>query len=161
MTKPGQNGEARKPVDRFFYSPLRRAAKIAGSPIRRLMAAAFLPLGVASCQSTGTASFAVPAGVARQLSFVAAVNEDCSSLGDTEVRVTRRPEHGAVDVRSAPGHTGFPDSNPRHACNTRTVPGQQVWYTPAAAIFGNDRVDLETIYPNGGDVHASYSIVVR
>jgi hypothetical protein len=143
-----------------LFSPLPNAVRGMKIPVRAFAALSLLPL-VAGCQTTGPATFTVPAGVPRQINFFAAVNEDCSSGGDVLVRIIRAPEHGSADVRSAPGHTIFPASNPRHLCDTGTVPGQQVWYTPAPGFVGRDQVDIETIFPNGADAHQSYSLLVR
>ena len=116
---------------------------------------------LSGCQSTGQGAYTVPVGTPRQLDAEYSVHEDCSSLGDVVVRITRQPEHGSVEVRSGEVHTNFPDSNPRHVCNARTVAGKQVWYIPAAGFAGDDHFALEAIYPSGGSREVNFAITVR
>jgi hypothetical protein len=161
MHEPKLRDHVPKKIASSLDSPLRSAVRRVRIPVGAFAALSLLPLGIAGCQTTGPSSFTVPAGVPRQIGFFATVNEDCSSVGDVLVRITRAPEHGSADVRSAPGHAIFPESNPRHRCDAGTVPGQQVWYTPAPGFVGRDQVDVETIFPNGVDARQSLSLLVR
>jgi hypothetical protein len=118
-------------------------------------------IALAGCQSTGPSAFTIPVGSPREVGVEYSVNEDCSSVGDTVVRVTQQPEHGSVEVRSGAVHTRFADSNPRHACNARTVDGKQIWYNPASGFAGDDHFAIEAIYPSGGSHESSFAVTVR
>jgi hypothetical protein len=43
----------------------------------------------------------VASGTNRRIGFVYALNPDCSASGDVNVRVTKQPEHGTVEVGAA------------------------------------------------------------
>jgi hypothetical protein len=102
------------------------------APVKKLSSLALLVIGLSACQPAGTSTFTVPVGVSREVGFHYSLNQDCSSLGDIDVRVVEPPQHGTLEIRTGPVHPNFPETNPRFVCNTRTVPGKQDWYTPAA-----------------------------
>src|SRR5215472_1505546 len=41
----------------------------------------------------------VPSGANQRIEFITALNPDCTSSGDVDVRVTKQPEHGKLDMR--------------------------------------------------------------
>src|SRR5262245_16455557 len=64
-----------------------------------------------------------------KLSFFAAVNPDCSAMGDPTVRITQDAEHGRVTTPSGRDFPSFSEPNVRTVCNTRRVQGRIVSYT--------------------------------
>jgi dienelactone hydrolase len=87
----------------------------------------------------------VLAGVAKRLYFASSVNLDCSSRGLPPVSVTHPPAHGTATV--VPGQ-GFPSFYPQSAyapCNTVSVLGSGVVYTPAPGFSGEDAFTIEEV----------------
>src|SRR5260370_7967374 len=50
----------------------------------------------------------VTSGTNQRIGFFYAVNPDCSASGDVNVRVTKQPEHGAVETTAATDFPTFP-----------------------------------------------------
>ena len=88
----------------------------------------------------------VASGTNQQISFFYAVNPDCSASGDVNVRVTKQPEHGAVETTAATDFPTFPKENMRARCNNRKVRGVQVNYKSAEKYVGADTLDLLVLF---------------
>jgi len=106
-------------------------------------------------------NFTVPINAARKIAFYYSINEDCSSLGETVVRITSQPRHGNASVKLGRDHPNFNQSNPRNACNTRQVPSTQVWYKPERNYVGPDSATLDVIFPHGTTRQDTITIDVR
>jgi hypothetical protein len=78
----------------------------------------------------------VTSGTNQRIGFFYAVNPDCSASGDVNVRVTKQPEHGAVETTAATDFPTFPKQNMRARCNNRKVRGVQVNYKSAEKYVG-------------------------
>ncbi len=65
----------------------------------------------------------VPTGIKRDIGFFAALNPDCSSVGDAVVRVIKQPQNGTVDIEPGGGYTNFAEKNQRYACNKKISQG--------------------------------------
>ena len=112
-------------------------------------------------QIAEASDFVVPMNQSRKVNHGMAINQDCTSMGETVARVETSPQHGTVSIKKGTDHPGFPQSNPRSACNVRSLPSMQVWYSPAHGYTGPDSVSIEMIYPNGASEKRTIAIDVR
>src|SRR6516162_5660831 len=55
----------------------------------------------------------VAAGTKQRIDFYAALNPDCSAVGDINVRVTKQPDHGTVETTGSTDYVHFPKENIR------------------------------------------------
>jgi hypothetical protein len=90
-----------------------------------------------------------------------AINLDCSSMGNTTLRVTSAPQHGTITMRRGKGFPVFSMSNPRHDCNTRKVDSMFVDYRPEAGFTGTDYFTIDAFFPNGVERADDYQITVK
>ena len=67
-------------------------------------------------------------GAKQRIGFYSALNPDCSSIGDVNVRVTKQPEHGVVETLVRTDYVRFPKENIRFKCNQLKVKGTLVNY---------------------------------
>src|SRR6476469_10073649 len=70
----------------------------------------------------------VASGTNQRIGFFYAVNPDCSASGDINIRVTKQPEHGTLQIAAATSFPNFERENIRYRCNQNKVRGQQVNY---------------------------------
>ena len=103
----------------------------------------------------------VPTGKKRLVGFFAAVNPDCSSVGEADARVTKQPDNGTVEVENGTGFTNYPDNNQRHPCNLKQTPGLRVNYTSKEGFIGKDTFEIEFLGAMGGDVVWKYTVTVK
>ena len=103
----------------------------------------------------------VTSGTNQRIGFFYAVNPDCSASGDVNVRVTKQPEHGAVETTAATDFPTFPKENMRARCNNRKVRGVQVNYKSAEKYVGADTLDLLVLFPGGFGQEVHLNINVR
>jgi hypothetical protein len=89
------------------------------------------------------------AGKAMKVNRAMAMNPDCSSTGNPEYRIFRGPQHGTLSVRKGKDFPRYPESNPRHVCNTRASSAVQLWYTATRGYTGGDEFAFMIIYPGG------------
>ena len=100
----------------------------------------------------------VASGITQRIDFYAALNPDCSAIGDVNVRVTKQPEHGTVESLPA---TDYPQKeNIRSKCNDHKVRGLQVNYKSAEKYVGSDELELLVLFP-GFAWKVRYNIDVR
>ena len=129
-----------------------------------LRSAAFLLLvghdAVAQSLPPANLSPVVPSGVKRQLAFVSALNPDCSSAGEIEVRVVRSPKNGTVEIENGFGYPNYDEKNQRYSCNTRLVQGVRISYSSAEGFIGKDQFDLD-LFALSADVIWKYSVTVK
>src|SRR5262249_53526050 len=102
-----------------------------------------------------TAVKSVIAGGQLKLAFFNSTNPDCSSRGQSSVRLIRGPEHGRVNARQT---SDFPSS--RSQCHPRRVPGTAFYYQSERGFAGTDHVEAEVIFPSGNLRRYSYAINV-
>jgi hypothetical protein len=102
----------------------------------------------------------VPSGTNQRIEFVTAINPDCTSSGDINVRVSKQPEHGKVEVTSTSHFPHFSKESVRSKCNQQKVKGVLVNYK-AEKYVGDDAFDLLIIYPGGLAREVHYDISVR
>jgi hypothetical protein len=125
------------------------------------MAALLSCATTASQAQTQTVSRAAASGVPLNLTFTGWINPDCTSGGQTTVRLVERPQHGQTRIRAARDFPTFRPGNVRIVCNTHRVPGIAAYYVSQRGYFGPDSTTIEIIYPNGRLIHRTYVISVR
>jgi hypothetical protein len=103
----------------------------------------------------------VPSGQSVKLTFVAAVNPDCSPAGMPTVRVTQGPQHGRVNLVRGRDFVYFQPSNIRSVCNQRRVSGIGIHYQSQRGYTGYDAVGLEVFFPTGTYRRGTFNVVVR
>jgi hypothetical protein len=96
-----------------------------------------------------------------KLNFSNAINPDCSSVGETVVRLTQAPQHGKITISKASDFPSFPKSNARRDCNKKRVAGTQTVYVSEPGYSGTDSAAIEIIFPTGGTARRSYTITVK
>jgi hypothetical protein len=103
----------------------------------------------------------VASGTNQRIGFFYAVNPDCSAGGDINIRVVKRPEHGAVETAAATDFPNFERENIRYRCNRHKVRGQQVNYKSAEKYIGSDTLELLVLLPGGFAQEVHINIDVR
>src|SRR5436305_11571686 len=96
-----------------------------------------------------------------KLNFSNETNPDCSSVGETVVRLTQAPQHGKVTISKVSDFPSFPKGNSRRDCNKKRVAGTQTTYVSERGYTGTDAAAIEIIFPTGATARRSYSINVR
>src|SRR5262249_47579515 len=74
----------------------------------------------------------------QRIGFFTSVTPECASAGEVEVRVTKQPEHGMVEITAATNYPNYPKENIRSKCNERKGKGMQVNYKSAEKYVGDD-----------------------
>src|SRR5262249_14726162 len=95
------------------------------------------------------------------IGFFYSLNPDCTASGDTEIRITKQPEHGSVETPPTTNFPNYPKESNRYKCNEQKVRGGQVTYKSAEKYTGNDEFDLLVLFPSGGAWEVHYGINVR
>lgn len=100
-------------------------------------------------------------GSLQKLDFQYSINPDCTSVGETKIRVTRPPSHGALKIEAVEDYTAFAKSNPRYDCNKQRVPGMMIYYQSGAGYTGEDSAKVEVSYPDGTVRSIAYTLVIK
>jgi hypothetical protein len=103
----------------------------------------------------------VASGTNQRIGFFYAVNPDCSANGDVNIRVTKQPDHGAVETAAATDFPSFERENIRYRCNQQKVRGQQVNYKSTEKYTGSDTLELLVLFPGGFNEEVHINIDVR
>jgi hypothetical protein len=103
----------------------------------------------------------VPSGITRTLWFLYAAKPDCSLMGSTEVRTTKEPAHGAVEIVPTEDFPTFARDNVRFKCNDKKIRGLNVDYKSAEEYVGPDEFDLLVLWPGGNAWDMHFNIIVR
>ena len=120
-----------------------------------------IALSVAGCEPNGSLSYAVPINTPRKLDAWADLNEDCSSRGETVLRVTAPPSHGKVEFKHGKDYPYFEKDNVRVVCNKKLVESTLIWYRPDVGYAGSDSLSISVLFPSGGTRDMTYSISVK
>ena len=102
----------------------------------------------------------VPSGANQRIEFITALNPDCTSSGDVNVRVTTQPEHGKVEITSTSHFPSYAKESNRYKCTQHKVKGLLVNYKPEKYV-GEDAFDILVMYPGGFAREVHYAISVR
>lgn len=91
----------------------------------------------------------VPSGAKRTIYFLSGANPDCSPYEGIEVRKTKEPEHGTIEVVPSDGFPNFAKENARFKCNDKKIRGLKVNYKSSGDYVGPDGFVLFVMYPDG------------
>ncbi len=102
----------------------------------------------------------IASGKSQRIGFFHANNPDCSASGPVDIRVTKQPEHGTVEIGATTDYAGYAKEHIRYKCNQHKVKGMQVNYKAADKYVGDDAVDLFILFPKGfaWEVHVDISV---
>jgi hypothetical protein len=103
----------------------------------------------------------VPSGKSRTLWFLAGVNRDCSVQDELEVKTTKAPEHGTVEIVPGENFPAYKKESALFKCNEKKIRGFNVNYKSAQKYVGPDEFELLVLYPNGYAQEVRYTMVVR
>jgi hypothetical protein len=103
----------------------------------------------------------VPSGKNLLVGFFYSLTPDCVSIGEAELRVTKKSEHGTVETLVGMSFPYYPKENIRSKCNQHKVKGTLVNYKAAEKYTGNDEFDLLIIFPAGFAWELHYNMSVR
>jgi hypothetical protein len=103
----------------------------------------------------------VPSGAKRTLRFATSVNPDCSVREGTEVRKTKDPEHGTVEIVPGQSFSSWKKDTVRSKCNDKKMPGLFINYKSFDGYRGTDGFDILILYPSGFAREVHYNINVR
>jgi hypothetical protein len=146
----------------FGSGPSAGLANVAAPGGQRSVVAQSAPAGLGAIGAQTVELTRVAAGELRaRLDFLTSIEPDCSSIGQTTVRVVAQPQHGMLAVENGQGFTSFPKDNPRSECNTRRSDGTLVFYQPNSDYSGADSITLYVIFPSGNAQTRHYSIDVN
>jgi len=102
----------------------------------------------------------ISSGTNQRIEFITALNPDCTSSGDVNVRVTTQPEHGKVEIMSTSHFPNYSKESNRYKCTQHKVKGVLVNYK-AEKYVGDDAFDLLVLYPGGFAREVHYDMSVR
>jgi hypothetical protein len=102
----------------------------------------------------------VISGTKTQIGFFHSLNPDCTSSGETIVRVTKQPEHGTTDITTINGFALYKKDNIRARCNEHKVKGPAIFYKSEDKYVGDDTIDFLVIFPKGfaWDLHVNVKV---
>jgi hypothetical protein len=103
----------------------------------------------------------VGSGTNQRIGFFTYLNPDCTAPSDTEIRITKRPEHGNVETKPAINFPSYPKEHVRAKCNDHKVRGLQVNYKSAEKYVGSDELELLVLFPAGFAWEVHYDVDVR
>jgi hypothetical protein len=126
---------------------------------------AFLVMGTYACHAQTrppqTLTPTVVSGKQSQVGFFYGLNPDCSTRGEGDTRLIKKPEHGTVEFTPGESYPNFPDSSPWFHCNKQKAPGTLVMYKSDDGYTGKEYFDVEFIGPRGADLITRYVITVK
>jgi hypothetical protein len=102
----------------------------------------------------------IASGTSQRLGFYTALNPDCTSTGEINVRVIKQPEHGKVEIASTSHFPAYSKESNRYKCTQHKVKGALISYK-ADKYTGTDEFDVLVIYPDGFAREVHYDIAVR
>ena len=103
----------------------------------------------------------VPSEANQRIGFYYALNPDCTSQGTVNIRITKQPQHGAVNIAAATLFPSYSKENLRYKCNQHKVKGMEIHYKSAGKYTGNDALELLVLFPNGFAWEVQYDVSVR
>jgi hypothetical protein len=103
----------------------------------------------------------VASGKNQRIGFYTHLNPDCTASGNTEIRITKQPEHGSTEITLAINFPSYPKEHVRFKCNEHKVRGWQLNYKSAEKYVGSDEFELLVLWPTGLGWEVHYEVSVR
>ena len=97
----------------------------------------------------------------QRISFYVYLNPDCTASGNVNIRVTKQPEHGSVEITPTINFPSYPKEHVRFRCNEHKVRGLQLNYKSAEKYVGSDEFELLVLWPTGFGLEVHYDVSVR
>lgn len=91
----------------------------------------------------------VPAGKKFILGSMAYLNPDCTLAENSDVTITKEPEHGNASIETTEHYTSFAKENIRAKCNEKKMRMPVLTYKAAVGYAGTDIFEVTAIAPNG------------
>lgn len=89
------------------------------------------------------------------------LHPDCTSAGDSVVRVVEPPAVGQISVEIGQDFSAFPATDVRHSCNAQRAPASMLYYEPPSGFTGTTTALVETISPTGGYSVMRFNFIVK
>jgi hypothetical protein len=89
----------------------------------------------------------VASGKNQRIGFYTHLNPDCTASGNTELRITKQPEHGSTEIAPAINFPSYPKESARFKCNEHKVRGWQLNYKSAEKYVGSDGLIVGIVTP--------------
>ena len=90
---------------------------------------------------------AAPSGAKQRIDSFAALNADCSSMGQPIVQIKAPPSHGTLIPEQGEYFTNFPKENQRYDCNMKKSAGILLYDTSAPGFSGPDSAVVDIVFP--------------
>ena len=100
-------------------------------------------------------------GKQSQVGFFYALEPDCSTRGQGDTRLIKKPEHGSVEFVQGSSFPRYPENSEWFQCNKVKAPGTLVMYKSEDGFTGKDHFDVEFIGPRGADLITRYVVTVK
>jgi hypothetical protein len=97
----------------------------------------------------------VPSGKTWTVWWLAGAYADCSPM-EPEVRTTKKPEHGTVEMVSDVKISNFGKESGIAQCNGKKIRGLNVNYKSSGGYTGSDEFDLLVMWPPVGATGSSH-----
>jgi hypothetical protein len=91
----------------------------------------------------------VPSRIARTVWFLYGAYADCSPWDYSDVRTTKSPEHGAVEIVPGENFAEFAKDSVLAKCSGKKMRGLSVNYKSSGGYLGPDEFDLLVLWPTG------------
>jgi hypothetical protein len=88
------------------------------------------------------------------------LNPDCSVVGIPIVIAKTSPAHGVLRTAKGDGYPAYAANTQRYACNTKKIPGAQLFYTAAKDYTGADQFQITVVLANGGTFVHTYDMTI-
>jgi hypothetical protein len=90
-----------------------------------------------------------------------AINPDCTTIGDVDVKIVDQPAHGTFIVADTQVFPNFNKDNVRSECNSKKVPGLVGTYAATGSYVGDDKLTVRQIDTFGNETIIHYTIHIR
>lgn len=102
----------------------------------------------------------VASNLKTRISWFSSMNPDCSSDGEIQYRILKKPSHGEISIVNDLGFPSYPNDNVRSSCNSKKLPTLNIFYKPSDGYIGEDHLEFVVLYPDGTATRWDYSIIV-
>jgi hypothetical protein len=103
----------------------------------------------------------VPSGKQRALTFLAYLNPDCTVVDGMDIKKTKEPEHGMVEVIADDGFVSYVAGSIRAKCNEKKVKGLTLTYKSALQYKGPDSFEVLELTPSGFARQTTFKVIVH
>jgi len=91
----------------------------------------------------------------------ASLQVDCTPTEGAEVKITKDPEHGSLDISKGLDFPYYPKENPRSKCNEKKTPRFLITYKPENGYSGVDSFEYVSLAADGFAQEITINVNVR